>query len=118
MTDIPYLFMNGCRKAILSQYCTSRTEWQNMRNATRARRGFSTTHGIAVYAHDHRGHGDAVKSHEDLGFSGEDSFVKKVNDLRYLIKLEKEKTHREENISARTQHGLLHQPVFFSALRK
>ena len=57
---------------------------------TRAARFFNT-HGIAVYAHDHRGHGDAVKSQDELGFSGEDSFVKKVNDLRYLINLEKEK---------------------------
>lgn len=29
---------------------------------------FLTEHGFAVFAHDHRGHGDSVKSAEDLGY--------------------------------------------------
>jgi len=45
--------------------------------------------GIAVYAHDHRGHGEAVKSIEELGYSGEESFVRKVDDLRMLLSRER-----------------------------
>lgn len=46
--------------------------------------------GIAVYAHDHRGHGDAIKSIDELGYSGDQSFVRKVDDLRLLLQKERQ----------------------------
>ncbi|WP_428771528.1 alpha/beta hydrolase [Treponema sp. HNW] len=47
---------------------------------------FLCAHGIAVYAHDHRGHGQSAASKEELGFLAEkDGFQRVVLDLRRII---------------------------------
>ncbi len=46
---------------------------------------FLNSNGIIVYGHDHRGHGDSVKSPEDYGyFSSENGWNKLVEDLHTL----------------------------------
>lgn len=47
---------------------------------------FLCENGIAVYAHDHRGHGQSAASQEDLGFLAEkDGLQRVVLDLRRII---------------------------------
>ena len=47
---------------------------------------FLCENGIAVYAHDHRGHGQSAASEDDLGFLAEkDGFQRVVLDLRRII---------------------------------
>ena len=42
-------------------------------------------HGIAVYVHDHRAHGNAVKTEIDLGLPGSNWFYKQVDDIHLAI---------------------------------
>ncbi|MGI5172093.1 alpha/beta hydrolase [Treponema sp. OMZ 840] len=47
---------------------------------------FLAENGIAVYAHDHRGHGKTAVCEDDLGFLAEkDGFQRVVSDLRRII---------------------------------
>jgi alpha-beta hydrolase superfamily lysophospholipase len=44
-----------------------------------------TSHGIAVYANDHRGHGKTAKTEEEKGhFADDDGWMKVVNDMKLL----------------------------------
>jgi len=53
--------------------------------------------GIAVYAHDHRGHGNAVATINDLGITEENWFYKQVNDMHAMMQYLK-KTFPQQKI--------------------
>ncbi len=56
---------------------------------------FLTEHGIAVYAHDHRGHGKSLKPNQDVGIlKKEDTFVNIVGDVDVVIRHIKQ-THKD-----------------------
>ena len=55
------------------------------------------THGIAVFAHDHRAHGSAVANIDDLGIADENWFYQQIEDIRSMV-LHLRKTYPDKKL--------------------